>query len=132
MPIYEYHCPDCNHRVSVVLSYNEYGKVQPACPVCGGKNLRRLISRTRFSRSEESRLESLSDPSAWGDIDEQDPRSMAKMMRRMSSELGEEMGPDFQETVDRLEAGESPEEIEKSMPGLGGGMDDGAPDDFGV
>ena len=132
MPIYEYHCPDCKRRVSVVLSYNEYGKVQPACPVCGGKNLRRLISRTRFSRSEESRLESLSDPSAWGDIDEQDPRSMAKMMRRMSSELGEEMGPDFQETVDRLEAGESPDEIEKSMPGLGGGMDDGAPDGFGV
>jgi hypothetical protein len=57
---------------------------------------------------------------------------MAKMMRRMSSELGEEMGPDFQETVDRLEAGESPDEIEKSMPGLGGGMDDGAPDGFGV
>jgi putative FmdB family regulatory protein len=130
MPIYEYRCPDCKRRVSVVLSYNDYGKVQPACPQCGGKRLRRVVSRTRFARSEESRLETLSDPSAWGDVDEQDPRSMARMMRRMGDELGEEMGPDFRETVDRLEAGESPEEIEKSMPGAGGGMDDGGPDDF--
>jgi hypothetical protein len=88
-----------------------------------------LISRTRFARSEESRLESLSDPTAWGDVDENDPRSMAKMMRRMGGELGEEMGPEFGEAVDRLEAGESPEEIDKSMPGLGadtgsGGLDD--------
>ncbi|MFN2299982.1 MAG: FmdB family zinc ribbon protein [Anaerolineales bacterium] len=132
MPLYEYRCPDCRKRVSVHQSYTDYGKVQPACPNCGGTRLQRTISRVRFARSEESRLESLSDPSAWGDIDEQDPRSMAKMMRRMSSELGEEMGPDFQETVDRLEAGESPEEIEKNMPGLGGGMDDGTPDDFGA
>jgi putative FmdB family regulatory protein len=130
MPIYEYRCPDCQRRVSVFLSYNDYGKVQPVCPQCGGKNLHRLISRTRFARSEESRLEALSDPSGWGDIDEQDPRSMAKMMRRMGNELGEEMGPEFQETVDRLEAGESPEEIEKSMPDLGGGMDDGGSDGF--
>jgi putative FmdB family regulatory protein len=130
MPIYEYRCPDCARRVSVVLSYNDYGKIQPACPECGGKRLERILSRTRIAHSEESRLETLSDPSAWGDVDEQDPRSMAKMMRRMGSELGEEMGPEFNETVDRLEAGEDPEQIEKSMPGIGGGADTGGLDDL--
>jgi putative FmdB family regulatory protein len=128
MPVYEYRCLDCRQRVSVFQSYSDYGKIQPACPKCGGNRLERMISRIRFSRSEESRLESLSDPSAWGDVDEKDPRSMAKMMRRMGSELGEEMGPEFHDAVDRLEAGEDPSEIEKSMPGLGnpdpGGMDD--------
>jgi hypothetical protein len=89
-----------------------------------------LISRTRFARSEESRLESLSDPTAWGDVDENDPRSMAKMMRRMGGELGEEMGPEFGEAVDRLEAGESPEEIDKSMTGLGGDTGSGGLDDL--
>jgi hypothetical protein len=89
-----------------------------------------LISRTRFARSEESRLESLSDPTAWGDVDESDPRSMAKMMRRMGGELGEEMGPEFGEAVDRLESGESPEEIDRSMPGLGGDPDSGGLDDL--
>ncbi len=130
MPLYEYRCLDCKRRVSVFQSYSDYGKIQPACPECGGKRLERLISRIRFARSEESRLENLSDPTAWGDVDESDPRSMAKMMRRMGSELGEEMGPDFHEAVDRLEDGEDPEQIEKSMPGLGGGMDSGGLDDL--
>jgi putative FmdB family regulatory protein len=124
MPVYEYRCPDCRRRVSVFQSYADYGKVQPICPECGGRRLERIISRVRFARSEESRLESLADPSAWGDVDENDPRSMARMMRRMGSELGEEMGPEFHEAIDRLEDGENPEEIEKSMPGLGGGPED--------
>jgi putative FmdB family regulatory protein len=130
MPLYEYRCKDCRHRVSVFQSYSDYGEIQPACPDCGGRNLDRLISRVRVARSEESRLESLSDPAAWGDVDEKDPRSMAKMMRRMGSELGEEMGPGFNETVDRLEAGEDPAEIEKTLPGSGGESDAGGLDDL--
>jgi hypothetical protein len=80
-----------------------------------------MINRVRFVRSEESRLDSLSDPSNWGGIDEEDPRSMARMMRKMGQELGEELPHEFDEVVDRLEAGENPEEIEESMPDLGGG-----------
>jgi len=39
---------------------------------------------------------------------------------------GEDLGPEFGEMVDRLEAGESPEEIEKTMPGTAGeGAGDG-------
>jgi len=85
--------------------------------------LERIIGRIRVARSEESRIESLADPSAWGDFDESDPRSMAKMMRKMGNEMGEEMPPEFDEAIDRLESGESPDEIEKSMPDLG--MNDG-------
>jgi hypothetical protein len=70
-------------------------------------------------RSEESRLESLADPSNLSGLDESDPRSMARWMRKMSQEMGEDMGPEFDEMVNRLEAGESPEEIEGSMEGLG-------------
>ena len=40
-------------------------------------------------------------------------------MRKMSNEMGEDLGPEFEEVVDRLEAGQSPEEIEKSLPELG-------------
>jgi hypothetical protein len=46
---------------------------------------------------------------------------MAKMMRKMGQEMGEELPPEFDEVVDRLEAGEDPEAIEESMPDLGGG-----------
>ncbi len=65
-------------------------------------------------------MDALSDPSNFGDVDENDPKSVARMMRKMSGEMGEDMGPEFNEMVDRLESGESPEEIEKTMPGLGG------------
>jgi len=73
-------------------------------------------------------MDDLADPSSLGDLDENDPKSMARWMRKMSAESGEEMPGEFDEVVDRLEAGQSPEEIEGSMPelgdSLGGGMDD--------
>ena len=47
-------------------------------------------------RSEESRMESLADPSGWGDVDESDPKSMARMMKKMGNEMGEELGPGIQ------------------------------------
>lgn len=119
MPTYEYRCLNCKKRVSVYLTYEEYGRTPAKCPTCGSADLQRLISRVRVARSEDSRLESLSDPASWGDIDEEDPRSMARLMRRMGQEMGEELPPEFNEVVDRLEAGQSPEEIEESMPELG-------------
>jgi putative FmdB family regulatory protein len=124
MPTYDYRCLECRKRVSIYQTYEEYGKVPVHCTYCGSSDLQRLIGRVRFARSEESRLESLADPSDWGDFDEEDPRSMARMMRKMSKEMGEDMPPEFDEVVDRLEAGESPEDIEKSMPELGGAGED--------
>lgn len=57
----------------------------------------RILSRVRVVRSEESRIESLADPSKWGDLDEKDPKSMARMMKRMGKELGEDV-----ENVDEM------------------------------
>jgi hypothetical protein len=57
-------------------------------------------------------------------LDEEDPRSLGRFMRKMSQEMGEDMGDEFNEVVGRLESGESPEAIEESMPELAGGGDD--------
>jgi Flp pilus assembly protein TadB len=54
-------------------------------------------------------------------VDEDDPRSLGRFMRKMSSEMGEDMGDEFNEVVDRLESGEPPESIEETMPDLGEG-----------
>lgn len=101
--------------VTLQISYDEYDVTSPTCPRCHGDNLDRLISRVRVMRSEDSHLESLSDPSSLNDVDENDPRSVGKFMRRMSSEMGDDMGPEFDEMVGRLEAGEDPETIEADM-----------------
>jgi len=121
VPIYEYRCHDCGRRVSIFWrTFSEAGEGTPICPRCGGANLTRLVSRVRIVRSEESRLEDLTDFSDFPDFDESDPRSLGRWMRKMSAEIGEDLGPEFEEVVGRLEAGESPEEIEKTMPELMG------------
>lgn len=117
MPLYEYLCRSCRRRVTLLRSFSD--STTPRCPECDSEELTRLVSRVAVLRSEESRLESLADPSSLAGLDENDPRSIARWMRKMSAETGEELGPEFDEMVDRLEAGESPEEIERSMEGLG-------------
>ena len=128
MPIYEYGCYDCRKRVNVFFrSFSEVETKTAACPRCGGTHLKRLISKVAFVRSEESRLENLADPGSLAGLDENDPKSIARWMRKMSSEIGEDLGGEFDEVVDRLEAGEDPEAIEETMPelgGAGGGADD--------
>jgi putative FmdB family regulatory protein len=120
MPIYEYRCRKCRRRVSVFLrSFSEVETAKPVCTYCGHDQLQRLISRVSVARSEESRLDSMADDSALGDVDENDPRSVARWMKKMSGEVGEEMPSEFNEAVDRMEAGQSFEDIEKSMPELG-------------
>ena len=129
MPIYEYGCYDCRKRVSVFFcSFSEVETKEATCPRCGGTHLKRLVSKVAVLRSEESRLESLADPSSMAGLDENDPKSIARWMRKMGNEMGEDLGSDFNEVVDRLEAGEDPESIEKSMPDLGGSG--GASDDW--
>jgi len=125
MPLYEYRCNGCHRRVTLLRSFSDTRA--PSCPECQSADLTRLISRVSVLRSEESRLESLSDPSSLAGLDESDPRSIARWMRKMSDETGEDMGPEFDEMVGRLEAGEDPEDVERSMGDLGGeGFDDQA------
>jgi putative FmdB family regulatory protein len=118
MPLYEYRCNGCRRRVTLLRSFSDTST--PCCPHCQSEDLTRLISRVSILRSEESRLESLADPSSLGDLDESDPRSVARWMRKMGEETGEDLGPEFHEMVGRLEAGESPEDVEESMGGLEG------------
>jgi len=126
MPTYDYICLDCRKRFDVFLTYSEYGARPVACSHCGSENTRRRMTRVRIARSEESRLESMddfADPSALEGL-EDDPQALGRMMRKMGRELGEDLPPEFDEVVDRLEKGQSPEEIESALPDLaemGGG-----------
>ena len=131
MPNYPYRCVDCKKRFEIYLSFSEYGTHPVACPNCGSQNIERRISRIRILRSEESRLDNLSDFDNLDGLDD-DPRALARMMRKMSQEMGEDAQPEINEVVDRLEAGQSPEEIEAAIPDLdaGGGFNPGL-DDFG-
>lgn len=120
MPNYQYRCLNCKKRFEVYLSYKEYGKKSVHCPHCASGQVQRRIERVRIAKSEESRMDAITDLSDLEGI-ENNPRALGRMMRKMGNEMGEEVGPEFDEVVDRLEAGQSPEEIEEAIPDLEGG-----------
>ena len=110
MPIYEYHCADCRRPVSLLVMRIS-DPTPPQCPRCGGAELRRLMSRFATIRSEEARLDSLADPGSLGDLNEDDPKSVARWMKKMGGEMGEDVGDDWGDTVDEAleeEAGADP------------------------
>jgi putative FmdB family regulatory protein len=105
MPIYEYQCEKCRRRSSV-LTLRVSEQVDPVCEHCGSKKMHRLMSRFAMPKSEEARLDSLTDPSNLGDFNENDPRSVARMMRKMGQEMVEEFStPEFDEAIEELESG---------------------------
>ena len=106
MPIYEYDCRDCRRVVSILV-LRPSAAAAPTCPRCGGSALNRVMSRFATVKSEEARLESLADPASLGDLDENDPASMGRFMKRMGREMGDELGDDFNEAVDEAMAEES-------------------------
>lgn len=122
MPIYEYRCGACSKKSDIFFRSVSTVR-EPVCPTCGSSEMNRLVSRFAVLKSAESRLEAMDDPSAFGDLDENDPRSVARWARRMGSEMGEDMPPEFQEMVEKMEAGEIPDDIDASdLGGFGGPM----------
>jgi hypothetical protein len=92
-----------------------------ACPACGATRLTRLMSRFSSPKSEERRLESLAqDPSLAG-LDENDPRGMARLMRKMTEETGEPLEGEDAEMLDRMAAGEMPPDDAGGAASEGGG-----------
>jgi putative FmdB family regulatory protein len=117
MPIYEYRCQNCGKKTEVI-TFRVSEEVIPTCRHCGSEAMGRLMSRVRVRLSEETRMERLADPSRLGGLDENDPKSMAKWMKAMTHEMGE----DFEgEDVDAmLEEAMEEEAGGKAGPEMGG------------
>src|SRR5512142_2266084 len=118
MPTYDFICENCQQRFDVFMSYSEYGTKPVQCTHCGSEKVRRRMTKVRIAKSEESRMESMVDESALEGL-EDDPKALGQMMKKMGKEMGEDLPPEFDDVVDRLEAGQSPEDIESALPDLG-------------
>jgi len=116
MPIYEYRCQGCGRRTSVFV--RRIGlEVEPVCPHCGSRRLERLISRVAVLRSEDDIFQGLAEDISLDDVDDSDPRSVARFVRRMSQRLGHPLDAEMEAELERMEAGEMPEEEEGSTEG---------------
>ncbi len=119
MPTYDFICNSCEKRFEVFMTFSEYGKKAVHCAYCESGNVRRRMTKVRIAKSEENRMESMADDFSGIEGLEDDPKALGKMMRKMGREMGEELPPEFDDVVDRLEAGQSPQEIESELPDLG-------------
>ena len=122
MPIYEYRCAACNRRTSVFVR-SISAPVRAVCEHCGSPRLTRLMSKFAVHRGAGS--DPFDDPGGFDDVDEDDPQSVARWARRMREESGEDLGPEFDQMIGRMEAGESPEDVfGEEGDGDGAGGDD--------
>lgn len=131
MPIYEFYCQSCNVIFNFFSPSINTTKV-PACPRCKKSGLKRLMSTFATIGSAEENTE---DPLAGldetrmeqafeslmreaGTINEEDPRQMASLMRKFTSQTGISLGDAMEEAISRMEAGEDPEQVEREMGDL--------------
>jgi putative FmdB family regulatory protein len=103
MPMYEYRCLDCK-KCSSILVLSLTNPKPPSCTHCQSLRLERLLSRFASPKSEAARLESLADQTALGGLNENDPESMARFMKKMGKEMGEDPGDDMAESLESPEA----------------------------
>ena len=146
MPIYEFYCSTCHALFNFFSSRIDTEK-RPACPRCGTPEIeRKPASFATLSRTSEAEGEGPDDGGpddalldrAMGELageleaagESDDPRQMARMMRRVGEVSGLEMGAEMESLVSRLEGGESPDRIEEEMESLGEGGDSGLDDLF--
>lgn len=106
MPMYEYRCLDCKKR-STILVLSLSNQKPALCAHCQSPRLERLMSRFASPKSEEARLASLADPDAMSGLDENDPESMARFMKKMGDEMGEDMGEDLAQAMENPDTGSS-------------------------
>lgn len=135
MPIYEFYCPGC-HTIYNFYSRRVNTDKTPACPsaACGRGHLQRQVSLFAISKGrsededggdmldnvDESQLEQamMSMAGEMENIDENDPRQAARMMRRLFDSTGLKLSGGMEEAISRMEAGEDAEQIEADMGGL--------------
>ncbi|MPZ99330.1 MAG: hypothetical protein GEU80_08335 [Dehalococcoidia bacterium] len=112
MPIYQYDCAGCERRIDVffrsVAAAAEAKR--PACPECGSRRLKRVVSRFARARSEGERIDSIDLEQEMGRMESGDVAGFSRWARRMGEQYDSELGSDFRTLADKADAGEDPVE----------------------
>ncbi len=141
MPIYEYYCPEHHAIYQFFAKTLAQGKTTPRCPhnprhrmvkmlspfavTGGGKKAGEEGPQEKAApgeTAEDARMESAMGAmeKEFSSVDENDPRAMGRMMRRMAELTGEKIEGEMEEVVRKLEEGADPDALEEQ---LGGGPD---------
>jgi putative FmdB family regulatory protein len=110
MPIYEYQCKSCGRKFSqLVIRAAEASEVN--CKRCGSADISRLISRVVVMRTEESRLADLDTSKPHDESFYRDSRNIGLWAKKRARELGADLGPQFEETLEKARSGKILDEL---------------------
>ncbi len=130
MPIYEFYCRDC-HTIFSFFARRVDTETVPKCPKHAKHKLRRQMSRFAISSGrgdkepsegpemdfDDEKMEAAMMQMA-GEVEnmnEDDPRAMARVMRKLMATTGMRMGEGMEEAMRRMEAGEDPDKVEEDL-----------------
>jgi putative FmdB family regulatory protein len=154
MPIYEFACPKCRVIFNFLSKTVNPGHM-PTCPKCGNEKMSKQVSRFAMPRGlkepaatpdvggDEPPMPDMDDPRVMRamselerdmeHLDENNPKHMAHMMKKMKDMLPSGMMPkELDVAIKRLEAGEDPEKIEEDMGDVLGDFMGGPEDEEGA
>lgn len=137
MPIYEFACSKCR-KIFSFLSKGAATKNKPVCPKCGNKRLSKEVSafamikgaaESNSVKDDGPTMPNIDDRKIgkvmaemerdMAHMDENNPRHMAHMMKKMKAMLPPGTLPkEMDIAIKRMEAGENPEKIEADMGDL--------------
>lgn len=104
VPIYEFICEKCRRKSSDLIAVAD-ADLPRKCPKCGHEPLKRVVSRFRRGRSEDERLDEITDQlERRGDPDS--PTEMREMLREMGHALDEGIPDEMEALFESEVAGE--------------------------
>jgi len=140
VPIYEYYCPDNNRIYQFFAKTVEQGARTPKCPDDPAFKMERIMSAFAITgggktardtggapgdggpggappEADDPKMEAAFDQleQEMSGVDENDPRAMGRMMRRMSELTGEKLDGEMEEVVRKLEEGQDPDRLEEEF-----------------
>ncbi len=104
MPIYEYQCRQCQ-AISTFLILRKKDAARVACKGCGSKKMSKIISPVSYQRSEEDHLNEFSTQKKPGPEFYKDSRNIGLWAKKRIKELGLDLGPQFEETIESARSG---------------------------
>jgi putative FmdB family regulatory protein len=104
VPIYEYECAKCQ-AVSTFLILRKEDSAKVVCKGCGNPKMSQIISRVTYHRSEGDRLSAFDTRKTQGEEFYKDSRNVGLWAKKRAKELGADLGPQFDEIVEKARTG---------------------------
>lgn len=96
MPLFEYVCADCSRKFTLLVGVVAETDADSTCPACHSSNIQKRVSRIGRVRSEESRIDEISDR-----LDRMDEPASSTEMRSVAKEVGKAMDDDLSDDFEQ-------------------------------